>query len=93
MGGIHDDEGDPLTLADTLPDPEAEVALSNVDELDFEDRRRAAVEDALSTLPADLQKAIWAKYYRNEKVDVFAHAKALRMLRHPSRSRALMAYW
>jgi len=88
-----DDEGDPLTLADTLPDSAAEAELAAVADRDFEARRRAAIEEALSTLSADQQEAIRGRYYRNERVDVAAHAKALRLLRHPSRSRALMAYW
>jgi len=90
---LVDDEGDSLLLEDTLPDPSAEAALEDVVNCDFEDRRRAAVETALATLPENLQKTIRAKYYQNEKVDVFAHGKALRMLRHPSRSRALREYW
>ncbi len=90
---LVDDEGDSLLLEDILPDPEATAALEAVADHDFEDRRRAAVEEALSTLPENLQAAIRGRYYRNERVDVAAHAKALRLLRHPSRSRALMAYW
>jgi len=90
---LTDDEGDPLTLADTLPDPEAEAELTAVVDRDFENRRRAAVKAAIATLPENLQEAIRGRYYRDERVDVAAHAKALRLLRHPSRSRALMAYW
>ncbi len=90
---LTDSEGDPFTLEDTLPDPTAEAALAAVADHDFEDRRRAAIEAAIATLPENQQVAIRGRYYRGEKVDVHVHAKALRLLRHPSRSRALMAYW
>lgn len=64
------------------------------------ERRRAAVEAAIATLHADEQRAIRRRYYelaplppgQTRYSDTAAHAKALRRLRHPSRSQALREY-
>ncbi len=90
---LTDSEGSPFILEDTLPDPAAEAALAAVGERDFAQRRRAAVEYAIATLPEDQQAAIRGRYFKGEKVSARVHEKALRLLRHPSRARALMAYW
>lgn len=84
---------DAFTLADLLPDPAAEAAIQEVAEMDWEDHRRAAVQAAIDTLPDDLKAEIVSRYWHDKPMDHLAHAKAMRMLRHPSRSRALMAYW
>lgn len=97
---LIDDEGAPLTLADTLPDPAAEAELLAIAEQDWAERRRAAVEAAIATLHADEQRAIRRRYYelaplppgQTRYSDTAAHAKALRRLRHPSRSQALREY-
>lgn len=80
-------------VADLLPEPAAEAELEAVGNRDFADRRRVAVEAAINSLPEAERDAVRRKYYRNEPVDFLAHAKALRMLRHPSRSWALWEYW
>lgn len=89
---MTDDDGDPLTLADIIADPEAERMVRTVDELDFMEKRREAVETALASLPDHQQEAIRAKYYRGEKADMVAVNAALRYLRHPSRSKDLKPY-
>ena len=89
---LTDDDGDPLTLADIIADPEAERMVRTVDELDFMEKRREAVETALASLPDHQQEAIRAKYYRGEKADMVAVNAALRYLRHPSKSKDLRPY-
>lgn len=89
---LTDDEGDPLTLTDIIADPEAERMVRTVDELDFMEKRREAIESALASLPGHLQEAIRAKYYRGEKADMVAVNAALKHLRHPLRSRDLRPY-
>ncbi len=55
--------------------------------------RRAAVENALRTLPPELEEAVRARYFREETgVDAKKLAHALRLLRHPSISSGLRAY-
>ncbi len=84
---LTDDTGDPFTLADTIEDPAALEPLENLG-------RREAVENALRTLPPELEEAIRARYCREETgVDTKLLAHALRLLRHPSVSRKLMEYW
>ena len=89
---LTDDEFDPITLADIIADPEAERMVRTVDELDFIEKRREAVEAALASLPEHLQEAIRAKYYREEKADMVAVNAALKHLRHPLRSKDLRPY-
>lgn len=97
------DRLDPLQNAyslDTLPDPAAEAELLAIAEQDWAERRRAAVEAAIATLHADEQRVIRRRYYelaplppgQTRYSDTAAHAKALRRLRHPSRSQALREY-
>lgn len=89
---LTDDEVDPITLADIIADPEAERMVRTVDELDFMEKRREAVEAALASLPEHQQEAIRAKYYREEKADMVAVNAALKHLRHPLRSKDLRPY-
>lgn len=89
---LTDDEVDPITLADIIADPEAERMVRTVDELDFTEKRRKAVEAALASLPEHLQEAIREKYYRGEKADMVAVNAALKHLRHPLRSKDLRPY-
>lgn len=84
---LTDDAGDPFTLADTLEDPAALEPLEDI-------ARREAVENALRTLPPELEEAVRARYYREEiGVDTRLLSRALRLLRHPSVSRTLRDYW
>ena len=89
---LTDDPGDPLTLADAVPDPDAEAEMEDVDERDRQVRLHAAMETVLAQLPEDQMEAIKGKYYRGQHVDSKAHAAALRALRQPSVSRALKVY-
>lgn len=89
---LTDDEVDPITLADIIADPEAERMVRTVDELDFMEKRREAVEAALASLPEHQQEAIRAKYYREEKADMVAVNAALKHLRNPLRSKDLRPY-
>ena len=99
---LTDDEGDPLSLADLLPDPNAEADIEEVDEVDRAERLRAVLEDMISELEPDQRAAIRRRYYATESQtpptgpeaarDRAAHNAALRQLRHPSRSRVLLAY-
>lgn len=99
---LSDSEDETLTLVDTLPDPTAEAAISDVMERDQRDRLRTVLEDALAQLPEDQRTAIRRRYYSGNQVplsgpekdlDAAAYKAALRALRHPSRSRLLMEYW
>lgn len=79
---LNDDEGDPLTLADTLEDPEAEEPFRLVE-------LRVSLRKALAELPADQRRALYRRYWMEIPADPRAHDAALRALRHPSRLRAL----
>ena len=99
---LTDDKMDMLTLADMLPDPAAEAAIEEVANQDQAECCRAALEAAIATLEPEQQAAVRRRYYDQAPAfppgperqrDNAAHAAALRLLRHPSRSRALLAYW
>lgn len=96
-----EDDTDGATLGELQMDPAAEYAIEAVEERDRLDRLRDAVENAIAQLPEDQQKAIRRRYYGvgltpppgpERDQDATAHRAALRALRHPSRSRALLAY-
>ncbi|WP_298023491.1 sigma factor [uncultured Dysosmobacter sp.] len=87
---LTDDEGDPLTLSDVIPDPAA--SIDNVAELDFQQRRRTALEKALARLPEAQRAAVVGKCCYGRKVDTRAYSAGLRALRHPSISRELRQY-
>ena len=82
---LTDDDEDPFTLANTVEDPAAAAEIESTD-------IRLAVAAALSKLPEDQRRAVVGKYWYGLSVDVKAHAAALRYLRHPARSKQLMAY-
>lgn len=79
---LMDDEGDSLTLADTLEAPEAEEPFRQVE-------LRVSLRKALAELPADQRRAIINRYWLEIPADPRAHDAALRALRHPSKLRAL----
>ncbi|MBD5168892.1 MAG: sigma-70 family RNA polymerase sigma factor [Oscillibacter sp.] len=98
---LTDDEGDPLTLTDTLPDPAAEAAFENIVEQDRAKRLHDVLEAVIATLEPNQRVAVRRRYYYQapplppgpeRQQDNFAHAAAMRLLRHPSRSRAILAY-
>ena len=99
---LTDDAGDPLTLADLVPDQAAEAAIESIAEQDQAEHLHVVMESMIATLEPDQQAAIRRRYYDQapalppgpeRKRDAAAHAAALRTLRHPSRSRELRAYW
>ncbi len=87
---LTDDEGN--TLADVVPDPAAELAVEAVVELDFQQRRRKALERALARLPEAQRAAVVGKCCYGRRVDVRAYNAGLRALRHPSISQELKQY-
>ena len=98
---LTDDAEDPFTLADTLPDPAAEAAIEEIGEVDRAERLRAVLEAAIAELEPDQRDAIRRRYYEQAPTpptgpeaarDRAAHNAAMKHLRHPSRSRAILAY-
>ena len=89
---VTDENGEEVEGSDIVPDSTAELPFLAVDELDFMEKRREAVETALASLPEHQQEAIRAKYYREEKADMVAVNAALKHLRHPLRSKDLRPY-
>lgn len=89
---LTDNDGDPFTLSDIVPDPAAVAAINNVAELDFQQRRRKALEMALATLPEGQRAAVVGKYCYGRKTDTRACNAGLRALRHPAISRHLKQY-
>ena len=95
---LTDREGDPFTLEDIIPDQRAEDDLEAVAERD----RQAAIRRVLGTLAPDQRQVIQLRYFHGltrEQTAQRLHLtragvntleqKALRFLRHPSRSREL----
>lgn len=80
-------DGDPL--AELLPDPAAEAAFEAVEDRDWLDRIRAAVDIALAQLPEDQRTAVREKFWDGRAVDSKILNAALRALRHPRISRTL----
>lgn len=87
-----EDSNDELTVADTVPDPAAELAFGEVSEADMVKRLHKALETALETLPEPQKTAIVQRYYMDEKADSKALNAALRALRHPSISKGLRGF-
>ena len=79
---LTDREDDPITLEDTLPDPEAEEAVEEVGQWD-------GLYRALETLPEAQRAAVRRRYWQEQQVDRKLLHAALRALRHPSVSRSL----
>ena len=90
---VAESEGDALTLADTLPDPEAEQAIADIAERDRRQRLRRALYLALQTLPEAQRRAVAGRYLYGRKTDTRACSAGLRALRHPRISRELRAYY
>ena len=99
---LTDREGNIFTLEDTIPDQRAEDDLNTVEELD----RQAAIQQVLNSLQADQRQVILLRYYhdmtreqtaqRLHLTKTVANAieqKALRVLRHPSRSKNLRQFY
>ncbi len=83
---LSDEPGEEdLRFADVIPDPAAEAPFLATD-------LEAAIEEALAELPEEERRIIQSRYWKNEAVDTKAHAAALKLLRHPDRSRRLRAF-
>ena len=98
---LADQEGDPFTLADTVPDQRAKDDLNTVEERDLQ----AGVRRVVDSLPAEQRRVILLRYYHDMTREQTAQrlhltrtraaaieAKALRLLRHPVNSRVLLQY-
>ena len=92
---LDEREGEPLTLADVIPDPQAEEALESVGVWD-------TLHRAVESLPEAQRVVILRRYWLEQTTAEIAaatgqtekevrklEAKAIRALRHPSISRAL----
>ena len=86
------EDEDSATVGELVPDPRAAQAFEDAEEQDRLAHLRAALEEALATLPPELCAAVRGRYYRGVPVDMKAHAVALRLLRAPRCSRALRAF-
>lgn len=87
-----EDSNEELTVADTVPDPAAELAFDDVAAADMACRLHDALENALSTLPQEQADALRTKYYEERPADERACQKGLRALRHPSISKGLRGF-
>lgn len=98
---LTDQEGNPFTLEDTIPDQRAEDDLNTVEERD----RQAAIRRVLNSLQAEQRRVILLRYYHDMTREQTAQRlhltktrantieqKALRLLRHPVNSRVLLAH-
>ena len=87
-----EDSNEELTVADTVPDPAAELAFDDVAVADMACRLHDALENALSTLPQEQADALRMKYFEGLQADAKTCQKGLRALRHPSISRELKQF-
>ena len=87
-----EDSNEELTVADTVPDPAAELAFDDVAAADMACRLHDALENALSTLPQEQADALRMKYFEGLQADAKTCQKGLRALRHPSISRELKQF-
>ena len=87
-----EDSNEELTVADTVPDPAAELAFDDVSEADRVQRLHNALEKAIETLTEPQKTAIVQRYYMDEKADSKALNAALRALRRPEINKALREY-
>ena len=98
---LADQEGDPFTLADTVPDQRAKDDLNTVEERDLQ----AGVRRVVDSLPAEQRRVILLRYFHDMTREQTAQrlhltraraaaieATALRLLRHPVNSRVLLQY-
>lgn len=87
-----EDSNEELTVADTVPDPAAELAFDEVSDVDMAQRLHKVLEKALYALPEPQKTAIVQRYYMGEKADNKALNAALRALRRPEINKALREY-
>ena len=87
-----EDSNEELTVADTVPDPAAELAFDEVSEADTAQCLHKVLETALDALPEPQKTAIVQRYYMDEKADSKALNAALRALRRPEINKAIREY-
>ena len=96
---LTDREGNPFTLEDTIPDPQAEAAMERIGVWD-------ALYTAVGGLPAPQREELRRRYWLGQSTAEISaatgsteqevrklEAAALRTLRHPRVSRSLRVYW
>ena len=96
---LTDREGNPFTLEDTIPDPQAEAAMERIGVWD-------ALYTAVEGLPAPQREELRRRYWLGQSTAEISaatgsteqevrklEAAALRTLRHPRVSRSLRVYW
>lgn len=86
------DEPDGLTLSDTIRDPQAEAAFTDVAERDRLERLHRALQAALELLTEEQRAAVVGRYCRGQKVDRRACEAGLRALRAPEVSKMLRQF-
>ena len=99
---LLDGEGTPFTLADVVADPRAEQDMENLEEIE----RQESVRRVVNSLPEDQRRVILLRYFHNMTREQTAQRlhltktvanaieqKALRVLRHPSRSKNLRQFY
>ena len=102
---IAESEGNALTLADVLPDPEAEQAIADIEKRDRRQCLHNALQRALQTLSEPQRRAVVLRYCYGLTLDETAarmgmtrataratEQKGLRLLRQPKNIRELRAY-
>lgn len=82
---VADNDGEPFTIADILPDLSTEAAFENVG-------LQIAIRAAIETLSAEERNAIVGKFWIDRKADPKILRKALRNLRNPKNSKLLKEY-
>ena len=98
---LLDGEDDLFTLADVVADPRAEQDIENLEEIE----RQESVRRVVNSLPEDQRRVIVLRFFHGLTREQMAQrlhltktraatieAKALRVLRHPSRSKNLRQY-
>lgn len=80
--------GEPFTIADFVPDVQAEAAFEAIEAVDLQ----TAIRAALATLTPEQRQAIIGEFWFGRKSDTKTRNAAFRALRHPSVSSKLMVF-
>ena len=99
---LLDGEDDPFILADVVADPRAEQDMENLEEIE----RQESVRRVVNSLPEDQRRVIVLRFFHGLTREQVAQRlrltktranaieqKALRVLRHPSRSKNLRQFY
>lgn len=82
---LTDNEGEPFTIADTVPDTAAQEVFDAVD-------LQTAVHAALAVLTPEQYRTIVGEFWFGKKADGKTRSAALKALRHPAISSRLRIY-